>query len=110
MAEGFAEALGVEVEEDRGNKGEEEGGGTEWALGDLEFFTQESEPSRTTLVDARNGFNALSCLEMLWTVRHRCAAGARFAFNFYRHWVQLLLCQPGEPQLTILSREGSHPG
>ena len=76
----------------------------------LEFFTQESEPSGTKLVDARNGFNELSCLEILWTVRHRCPAGARFAFNFYRHWVQLLLCQPGEPQLTILSREGSHPG
>ena len=47
---------------------------------------------------------------MLWTVRHRWPAGARFAFNFYRHWVQLLLRQTGEPPVTILSREGVTQG
>ena len=43
---------------------------------------------------------------MLWTVWHCWPAGARFAFNCYKHWAQLLLLQPGEPPVTILSREG----
>ena len=71
----------MEVEEERGSEGEDEGGGTQRALGALEFLTQEAEPSGTTLIDARNGFNKLSRLAMLWTVRHRWPTGARFAFN-----------------------------
>ena len=47
---------------------------------------------------------------MLWTVRHRWPAGARFAFNCYKHWAQLLLRQPGETPFTILSREGFTQG
>ena len=47
---------------------------------------------------------------MLWTVRHRWPAGARFAFNCYRHWAQLLIRHPGEPPVTILSREGVTQG
>ena len=47
---------------------------------------------------------------MLWTVRHRWTTGARFAFNFYRHWAQLLLSQPGEPSVTILRCEGVTQG
>ena len=62
------------------------------------------------LVDSHNGFNELSRLAMLWTVRHRWPAGARFAFNCYKHWAQLLLRQPGEPPVTILSREGVTQG
>ena len=45
------------------------------ALGALEFLTQDVEPSGTTLVDARNGFNELSRLEMMWAVWHRWPAG-----------------------------------
>ena len=98
--------LEIEVKEARGNlvEGEEEGRGTLRALGDLEFLTQDAEPIRTTLVDARNGFNKLSCFTMMWTVRHRWPAGARFAFNCYRHWEQLLIRRPGELPVTILSR------
>ena len=111
-AEGLEAALGValqemEVEEDRGTKGEEYGGVTQRALGALELLTQEAEPSGTTLIDAHNGFNKLIRLEMLWIVWHRWTAGARFAFNCYRHWAQLLLRQPREPSVTIPSREGS---
>ena len=47
---------------------------------------------------------------MLWTVRHRWQAGARFSFNFYKHWAQLLLRQLGELPVTILSREGVTQG
>ena len=48
-----------------GIEGEEEGGGTQRSLEALEYLTQEAEPSVTTLVDACNGFNELSRLEML---------------------------------------------
>ena len=47
---------------------------------------------------------------MLWTVSHRLPEGARFVFSFYMHWVQLLLQQPGEPPVTIMSREGFTQG
>ena len=95
----------MEVKEDRGSEGEDECGGTPRALEAIELFTQEAEPSGTTLVDARNGFNELIRFAMLWTVRHHWPAGARFAFNCYKHWAQLLLRQPGDPPVTILSRE-----
>ena len=75
---------------------------TQRALGALEFITQDADPSGTTLVDACNGFNKLSRLAMLCTVRHRWPAGARFAFNCYRYWEQLLIRQPGEPPVIIL--------
>ena len=68
VAEVFAEALRMEVEEDEGSKGEDECGGTQRELESLEFLTQEADPSGTTLVDARNGFHELSRLAMLWTV------------------------------------------
>ena len=74
------------------------------ALGDLEFLTQDAEPIRTELVDARYGFNKLIRLAMLWTLRQHWLVGARFAFNCYRHWAQLLLRQPGDPPVIILNR------
>ena len=52
-------------EDDGASEGEEEGDGTLKVLGALEFLTQDSEPSRTTLVGSRNGFNELSRLSML---------------------------------------------
>ena len=88
-AEGFAEALQMEGVEAEGSEGKERGGGTQRELGALELLTQEAEPSGNMLVDARNGFNELSRLAMLWTVQHRWPAGARFAFNCYTHWFQL---------------------
>ena len=83
--EGMAESLSMKIEADRGSEREEGGGGTQRALEALEFLTQEAEPSGTTLVDARNGFNELSRLAMLWTVWYRWLAGARFEFNCYKH-------------------------
>ena len=112
-AEGLEVALEtqeMEVDGAGGSKEEEGGGGTQRSLEALEFLTQDAEPIGTTLVDARNGFNKLSHLAMLWTVRHRWPAGARFAFNCYKHWAQLLLRQPGETPFTILSREGFTQG
>ena len=104
--------LEMQVEEEKKNlvEGEEEGNGNQRALRALEFLTQDTEPSRTALVDACNGFNELIRLAMLWNMRHYWPAGTRFAFNYYRYWVQLLLRQPGEPPVTILSRYGDYSG
>ena len=69
--EGLEEALvtqEMEVVGDGESEGEEGGGGTLRALEALEFFTQDAEPSDTTLVDACNGINELSDLAMLWTM------------------------------------------
>ena len=73
----------MEVKEEGG--GEEGGVGTLRALGTLDFLTQGAEPSGTTIIDARNGFNKLSRLAMMCTVRNLCLAGARFVFNCCRH-------------------------
>ena len=83
-AENMQEALEMEIEVEGVNvvEGEEEGGGTIRALGDLELLTQDAEPSGTTLVDARNGFNELSHFAILWTVRYHWPEGARFFFDF----------------------------
>ena len=68
-----------EVEGDKGNDVTLRG------VGDIEFLTHDAEPSGKMIVDARNGFNDLSRLAMLWTMRCRWPAGARFAFNCYSH-------------------------
>jgi len=47
---------------------------------------------------------------MLWTVRHRWADGARFAFNCYRHAAQLILRQKGGTGHIIESHEGVTQG
>ena len=75
------------------------------ALEAIEFLTQEAEPIGNTLIDALNWFNELSCLTMMWTVWHRWPAEVRFMFNCYRHWAQLLIRQPGETPVKILSQE-----
>ena len=89
---------------------EEEGVGTPRALVSLEFLTHYSDQSGTTLVNARNGFNELSRLARLWTVRHCCPARVRFVFSCYRHWAQLIIRQPGEPPVTILIQDGVTQG
>ena len=106
----MAEALRMEVEEEGASEGEEEGGGTLQALRALELLTQKAYLSGTPLVDAHNRFKEMIRLAILWTVRHRFLAGARFAFNCYTHWAQLLLRHPGKLTLTIPSREGVTQG
>ena len=68
------------------------------------------DPAGVILVDARNGFNELSRKAMLWTVRHRWAPGARFAFNCYRHSALLLLRGRGHPGEFLRSCEGVTQG
>ena len=56
------------------------------SLGAAGILTQEPELGETMLVHAFIGFNKLTRLEMLWTVLYIWPAGARFAFNCYKHW------------------------
>ena len=63
-----------------------------------------------TLVDARNGFNELSRLAMLWNIRHLWPKGSRFAFNCYRHEVMLVFQNPGKEATILWSKEGVTQG
>ena len=74
------------------------------------ILTQEADPIRKMIVDTYNGFNELSCLSMLWYVWYPWLTGARSLINWYMHWAQLLLRQPGEPPVTILNWEGVTQG
>jgi hypothetical protein len=67
-------------------------------------------PTGVLLVDARNGFNELGRRSMLWTIRHRWAAGSWFAFNCYRHAAQLVLRRRGGPCTYLRSEEGVTQG
>jgi hypothetical protein len=72
---------------------------------------EEEDPHLVLLVDAPNGFNELGRKAALWTVRHKWVAGARFAFNCYRHSATLILRRPGRPDsYTLQSREGVTQG
>jgi hypothetical protein len=70
----------------------------------------DDDPAVALLIDATNGFNELGRKAMLWTVRHRWAAGARFAFNCYRHAGQLILRRRGQSCYVINSEEGITQG
>ena len=38
------------------------------------------------LVDAKNAFNEINQIGILWTVCNLCPSGACFVFNCYRHY------------------------
>jgi len=71
---------------------------------------ESGQPYTTLLVDARNGFNELSCKVAMWTIRHQWPNGSRFAFNCYRHAAQLVIRRNGRPCSIILSQEGVTQG
>ena len=63
------------------------------------------------LVDAANAFNAGNRTAILWTVRHRWPSGARFSFNCYRHWSQLMIrSDDGYAGHWLTSQEGVTQG
>ena len=43
------------------------------------------------LIVAKNAFNEINQIIMLWTVHHLCLSGSCFVFNCYRHWSSLVL-------------------
>ena len=97
----------VEVEQD---DMEVEGGGGVLALEATGLLTQDAELCGTTLVDACHSFNDMIRLVMLCTLRHHWPPGAKFLFNCYRHWAQLVLRQPGDTPFIILIKEGFMQG
>jgi hypothetical protein len=63
------------------------------------------------LVDAKNAFNELNRIVMLWTIRHEWPSCAKFAFNCYRHFVVLVIrSQDGKSTAFIFSKEGVTQG
>ena len=62
------------------------------------------------LVDAKNVFNKINRVGMLWTVRHLWPSGARFSFNFYRHWSSLVFRNGNGTASILHSREGVMQG
>ena len=86
------------------DKGWWEGGEkTLMTLGATGLPMQEADPGWTALIDTCNGFNKLNLLTMMWNVRNFCPEGTRFVFNCYKHWLQVLLHQPGNPPVMLLS-------
>ena len=62
-------------------------------------------------MDAKNGFNELNRLGMLWKVRHLWPKGSRFAFNCYKRQSRLFLRDHRDNTCRILrSREGVTQG
>ena len=74
------------------------------------LLTQKSDTGGTILVDARNGFNELVYMELLWTVWHHWTVGARFMLIHYKHWAHNLFRHMGSPPVKILSQEGVNQG
>jgi hypothetical protein len=62
------------------------------------------------LIDAKNAFNEQSRTAMLWTVRHQWPSGARFTFNYYKHWGTLVIRNNNGTGAFIYSKEGVTQG
>ena len=62
------------------------------------------------LIDSINGFNELSRLAMLWTVRHHWPLGVIFALNCYKHEAKLIVHWPAALFRILTSREGVTQG
>jgi len=80
---------------------DESGDGLPSSVEELNAFLQ---------IDGDNGFNRLSRIASMWTVRHRCPKLFIFYFNCYRHHTRLLVRRPGQAPYVILSKEGVTQG
>ena len=63
--------------------GEKEGLLTQerWGHQDIKKDKAEEETEVLTLIDSRNGFNEISRLVMMWTVRYHWPSGGRLSLN-----------------------------
>ena len=57
------------------------------------------------LADAKNVFNEINWVRMLWKVRHFWPSGDFFVFNCYRHWSSLVLWNGNGTASILHSRE-----
>ena len=62
------------------------------------------------LVDAKNAFNEINRVGLLWTVRHLWPSRARFFFNYYCHWSSLVLRNGNGMESFMHSKEGVTQG
>ena len=62
------------------------------------------------IVDAKNAFNEINQIGMLWTVHHLWLYVACFVFNCYCHWSSLVLCNRNRTASILNSREGVMQG
>ena len=67
---------------------------------------EEEETEGIKIIDARNGFNKLSHLEMLWMVRHFWLSGMIFSLNCYCHEALAVVHRPAALCNIMTSREG----
>ena len=58
------------------------------------------------LMDAKNAFNEINCIGMLWTVHHLWPFRARFVFNCYFHWSWIFLHNKTSAASFLHSMEG----
>ena len=87
--------------------------GVDGAIHGMSALWRELEAEDNTgflLIDASNAFNEVSRVNMLWVIRHEWPAGARFAFNCYRHHSLLVVRNPGSKAFTFYSKEGVTQG
>ncbi|KAL7461856.1 hypothetical protein ACHAXS_002258, partial [Conticribra weissflogii] len=68
------------------------------------------DPLDVTLLDASNGFNEISRLRCLHTIRHLWPSASRFAFNCYRHSIQVCIREHNSPATIIPGYEGIQQG
>jgi hypothetical protein len=80
------------------------------AIKELWAMHEQEEEWGFLLVDARNAFNEACRIAMLWTVRHKWPAGARFTFNCYRHWTILMVRTTDGTAIFLFSKEGVTQG
>ena len=62
------------------------------------------------LIDARNAFIEKNRTAVLWAVRFEWPSGARFAFNFYRHWATVVIRAGDGTGHLLFSKEGVTQG
>ncbi|HEY9815494.1 MAG TPA: hypothetical protein V6D20_06805, partial [Candidatus Obscuribacterales bacterium] len=61
-------------------------------------------------IDAKNAFNEMNRVTMLWTIRHEWPQGALFTFNCYKHWIRLVAHDPSGNTFVFYSKVGVTQG
>ena len=62
------------------------------------------------IVDAKELFNDINRVGIMWMVRHLWTYGAHFVFNCYRHWSLLVIRNGNGTENFLHSKEGETQG